>query len=238
MLLEPLALDSSLFLLDFNNSAFLDSLRSRARFSALPTELLLLRLHKCIAFGWQVPASVDPHWRVVMHSCCGFPIACLITITWFKPIIIVVILTPQRSCLGDVARRGLSSHSSDVPGSLLRWCFLLVSQHKSWVIGLVTRYIELPHRLQLSCGGLDKNTFLPLLYLPRYRLKLLLCLLPVFELLGAVFRIKIRALILIWKFWRELRSVLNAAFTPTPTLGLRENGHDSPVFLRSLNVIY
>jgi hypothetical protein len=43
MLLEPLALDSSLFLLDFNNSAFLDALRSRARFSALPTELLLLR---------------------------------------------------------------------------------------------------------------------------------------------------------------------------------------------------
>jgi hypothetical protein len=42
MLLEPLALDSSLFLLDFNNSAFLDALRSRARFSPLPTELFLL----------------------------------------------------------------------------------------------------------------------------------------------------------------------------------------------------
>ena len=43
MLLEPLALDSSLFLFDFNNSAFFDALRSRARFSALPTELLLFR---------------------------------------------------------------------------------------------------------------------------------------------------------------------------------------------------
>ena len=43
MLLEPLALDSSLFLFDFNNSAFFYALRSRARFSALPTELLLFR---------------------------------------------------------------------------------------------------------------------------------------------------------------------------------------------------